>query len=137
MLLAAGGPWHRMAEETFDGVQLLWIFSGDKTGGPTGRLHSSRPSDSMDIVLRAIRQIEVDDVTNVGDIDASSGNVRRHEHAKDTTLKAIQCTSTLRKTSIAMEDAYSVSRTAEHTSHMIRPMLGPGEDEDGLLLVLQ
>jgi hypothetical protein len=44
-----------MAEETFDGVQLLWIFSGDKTGGPTGRLHSSRPSDSMDIVLRAIR----------------------------------------------------------------------------------
>ena len=75
-------------------------------------------------------------MTNVGDIDASSGNIRRHEHAKDATLKAIQGTSTLRKTSITMQDANAVSRTAEHTPHMIRPMLGPGKDEDGLLLVL-
>jgi hypothetical protein len=44
-----------MAEKAFDSTELLWIFGGDETRGPSGRLHPSRPTDSMNIILRAMR----------------------------------------------------------------------------------
>jgi hypothetical protein len=126
-----------MAQKAFNGVELLRIFGGDKTCGAACGLHSSRPADSMDVIFRAMRQIEVDHVTDIGHVDTPRRNVRRDKYAKDSPLKAFQCATAFWQAAIAMQDANSMSRTIEHTADMIGPMLGPGEDQDGLRLVFQ
>jgi hypothetical protein len=76
-------------------MELLRIFGCDKTGGPSGCLHPSRPADSMNVILRAMRQVEIDDVTDVRDIDPTCRNVCRNEHAEDSAFKAFQRASAL------------------------------------------
>jgi hypothetical protein len=126
-----------MANEAFDVTELFRIFGCNKTRGSTRRLHPSRPANSMDIIFRAMRQIEIDHVTDIGHIDTPCGNICRDEHAEDSAFKPIERTSTLRKTSIPVQDANTMSCTTEHTPHMICPMLGPGKDQHGLLLLFQ
>jgi hypothetical protein len=126
-----------MAQKAFDGVQLLRIFRGDKTCGTAGGLHSSRPADSMDVILGTMRQIKVDHVSDIGHVDTPCRNIRRDKYPIDPALKALQCTTAFWQTAIAMQDASSMSGTTEHTADMIGPMLGPGEDQDGLRLMFQ
>src|SRR6185436_4451756 len=92
-LWTAGGPWHHMAQKAFDGVELLRIFGGDKTCGAAGGLHSSRPTDSMDVILGTMRQIEVDHVSDMSHVDTPCRNIRCDKHPKDSALKALQCTT--------------------------------------------
>lgn len=126
-----------MAQKAFDGVKLLWIFRGDKTCGTACGLHSSRPADSMDVILRAMRQIEIDHVTNIGHVDAPCRNIRRDKYLEHSAPKALQRTTAFRQTTVAMQHANSMSRTTEHTTDMIGSMLGSGEDQDGLRLPFQ
>ena len=126
-----------MTEKPFDGVKLLWIFGRDEACGAACRLHPSRPSDSMDVILRAMGQIEVDYMTDVRHIDTPCRDIRCHKYPKHSAPKALQRTTAFRQTAIAMQDADSMSRTSERTANMIGSMLGPGEDEHGLRLVLQ
>src|SRR5208282_1546705 len=46
----------------------------------TGRTGARRSADTMDIVFRHVRQLEVDDVRHAFDIDPARGDVSRHEH---------------------------------------------------------
>ena len=126
-----------MANEAFDVTELFRIFGCDKTRGSTGRLHPSHPADSMDVILRAMRQIEIDHVTNIGHVDAPCRNIRRDKYLEHSAPKALQRTTAFRQTTVAMQHANSMSRTTEHTTDMIGSMLGSGEDQDGLRLVLQ
>lgn len=71
-----------MSQETLDISKLLPVFACYKTCGATGRLHSSRAADAMDVIFRAIGQIEIDHVADVRDIDPSCGNIRRDQHTK-------------------------------------------------------
>ena len=112
-LRAAGGPRHCMAEETFDGTKLLRVFGGDKARGPSGRLHPSRPSDPMNIILRAVRQVEINYMTDVHDIDATRCNIGRNQHAEGSSFKAFQRVSALGETAVAMQDATFVPCASE------------------------
>jgi hypothetical protein len=42
-----------------------------------------------------MRQVEIDDVTDVRDVDPACRNVCRDEHAKDSAFKAFQRASAL------------------------------------------
>jgi len=84
-----------MAKEAFDVTELLRIFGCDKTRGSAGRIHPSRPANSMNVILRAMRQIEIDHVTDIGHIDSPCGNIRGDKHAKEPALKPIKRTSAL------------------------------------------
>ena len=79
-----------MTQEPLDVSKLLVIFSCDKTRGPSGGLHSRRSSDTMHIIFRAIRQVEVDDMADICDIDAARSNVGGHEHAERSALEPLQ-----------------------------------------------
>ena len=76
-----------MAQKAFDGIELLWIVSGDKTSGASCRLHSSCPADSMDVILGVHRKIIVHDMGNAVHIDAAGRDVGRDQHAHGAGLK--------------------------------------------------
>ena len=117
-----------MAKQAFDGVKLSGIFWRDKTCGAACGLHSSRAADPMDVILRAMRQIEVNHVPDVGHVDAACRDIRRNKDVKHSAPKALQRATAFGQTAIAMQDANSMSRTTEHTADMIGSMLRPGED---------
>ena len=111
-LWTAGRQGDGMSKQAFYGTKLLRVFRRHETRCPSGGLHPGRPADSMDIVLRAMRQIEVDHMADVGDVDAPCGNVRRNEHSKGSTFKSVQSASSLGQAAIPVKDGDPMSGTA-------------------------
>lgn len=72
-------------QQTLDISQLVLVFSSHKTCGTTGRLHPSRATDTMDIIFRAIGQIEINHVADIRNIDPSGSNIGRHQHPECST----------------------------------------------------
>src|SRR5690348_15422948 len=101
-----------MPKQTFYGTKLLRVFRRYKTGGPSCSLHPGCPADSMDVIFRAMRQIEVDHMTDIGHVDAPCGNVGRNEHSKGSALKPIQSASSLGQAAVAVKDRNPMSGTA-------------------------
>jgi hypothetical protein len=82
-----GRQGNSLTKQLFDRAPLKMIFSGDETGRLTGRVHTSRSANPMDVVLGTIRQIEIDDVSDIRHINTTRGNIRRDENAERPALK--------------------------------------------------
>ena len=77
-----------LTKQFFDRAPLKMIFGGDETGRLTGRVHTSRSANPVDIVLGTIRQIEIDDMSDIRHINATRGNIRRDENAERPALES-------------------------------------------------
>ena len=78
-------------DHPFDPAQSTPFFVvAERQGDPFGT-GSSGSSDAMHVVLGFNRQIVIDDMRNVVDIDATSGNVRCDEDSRPSVTKTVQC----------------------------------------------
>ena len=77
-----------LTKQLFDRAPLQMIFGGDETGRLPCRIHTRCSTDPMDVVLRTVGQIVVNDMSDVGDIDATRGDIRRDQNAKRPALKS-------------------------------------------------
>jgi len=64
------------------------IFGRDETGRLTGRIHTGRTADPMDVVFGTVRQIVIHYMSDVGDVDAARRDIGRDENAKRPALKS-------------------------------------------------
>jgi hypothetical protein len=78
---------NRLPKQFFDRAPLKMVFGGDETGRLTGRIHTSRSANPMDVVLGTIGQIEIDDMSDIRHIDATRRDIRRDENAERPALK--------------------------------------------------
>src|SRR4029077_10551664 len=90
---------------------------------------SGGPPDPMDIALRHVRDLEIDDMGDAVDIDAPGGDVGRHQHAGATAAeigqRPLACTLGL----VAM-DRIGPDPAFDQLAHeLVGAVLGPGEDE--------
>ena len=83
-----GRQGNSLPKQLFDRAPLKMIFGGDETGRLTGRIHTSRSSNPMNIVLGTIRQIEINDMSDIRHIDATRRDIRRDENAERPTLES-------------------------------------------------
>jgi len=79
-----------LSQKTLDRAELLRIFAGHKTRGTAGRFHPSRTPDPMHVVFGNVRQVEIDHVTDVGNINPTGRNIRRHQDPKGSSSKTFQ-----------------------------------------------
>jgi hypothetical protein len=82
-----GRQGNSLPKQFFDRAPLKMIFGGDETGCLTGRIHTSCSANPVDVVLGTIRQIEIDDMSDIRHINATRGNIRRDENAERPALK--------------------------------------------------
>ena len=82
------GQRNRLPKQFFDRAPLKMVFGGDETGRLTGRIHTSRSANPMDVVLGTIRQIEIDDMSDIRHIDATRRDIRRDEDAERSALES-------------------------------------------------
>ena len=134
---AHGKPWsrtprckgHRLAEQLFNRPQLIVVLGGHETGRPPRRIHARRSPDPVYIVLRALRQVEVDHVADVRHVDAAGRDVRRDQHAKRAALESFQRPSSLREAPVPMQDGDLVPGAPQYAAQPVRAMLRPCKDE--------
>lgn len=103
------GQRHSMPQQRFDRVQLITFLEGHETGGSPGHLHPGCPSNTMNIVLRTIRQIVIHHVADICHINPAGCDIRRDENSDLSSFKSIESTEALGQTSVSVDDCNAVT----------------------------
>src|SRR5215218_4637609 len=89
-------PRDRLLEHPLDAAQQVDLVDRDEADRVAARAGPPGPTDPVDVVLRVPRQLEVDDVWQVLDVQPPGGDVRRDEHPDLATLEALERSRSLR-----------------------------------------
>ncbi len=73
-------PLDAHADKALDAARVTPGFLGHEGEGVAGFLRAAGAADAVDVVLGIFRDIEIDHVRHVGDIEAASGDVRGDQH---------------------------------------------------------
>ena len=87
------------------------------------------PSDAMDVRLGVGRDVEVDDVADVVDVEAARGDVRRDEHVQGAVTEAAHDPVARLLGEAAVQGGGIVPAAAERLGEVVDLAAGPGEDE--------
>jgi len=98
-----------MPQQRFDRTQLIMFLEGHETGGSPGHLHPGGPSNPMNIVLRAIRQIIIHHVADICHINPACCDIRRNENSDLPPFKSVESTEALWQTSVSVDDRDTVT----------------------------
>ena len=91
-------------------------------------------ADAVDEVVAGIGQVVVDDVRDVGDVDAASGDVGGDQDAVLAVGEALESGGALGLAAVAMDGVGVVAELLELLRDTVGAMLGAREDEEGSLL---
>src|SRR4029078_2517840 len=94
-----------------------------------GQLGASSAADAMDVVLRCSRHVEVHDVTQGLDVDASRGDIGGDEHPILPALETAERLHPLRLRAVAVDARGRDAVMQQVLWQPARTMLGPGEDK--------
>jgi hypothetical protein len=87
-----------MPQQRFDRAQLITFLERHETGGSPGHLHPGCPSNTVNIVLRTIRQIVIHHMTNIRHVNPAGCDIRRDENSDLPSFKSVECTEALGQT---------------------------------------
>ena len=122
---------HSMPQQRFDRAQLITFLEGHETGGSPGHLHPGCPSNTMNIVLRTIRQIVIHHVADICHVNPAGCDIRRDENSDLSSFKSIESTEALGQTSVSVDDRNAVTGLFKRLTESIDSILCPSEYEDG------
>jgi hypothetical protein len=120
-----------MPQQRFDCAQLITFFEGHETGGSPGHLHPGCPPNTMNIVLRTIRQIVIHHMADICHVNPAGCDIRRDENSDLSSLKSVESTEALGQTAVSVDDRDAVAGLFKRLTESIDPILCPSEYEDG------
>ena len=94
-------PRDRLLEHPLDAAQQVGLVDADERDRLARRARPAGPADPVDVVLRVPRQLEVDDVRQVLDVEAAGGDVGRDEDPDLAGLEALERARPLRLRAVA------------------------------------
>src|SRR5690349_22462304 len=77
VLARDGSAIDRLARELFDSAEQVVLLGRGEARRAPARLRARGAADPVDVVLREVGKVEVDDVPDLGDVDAAGGDVGR------------------------------------------------------------
>ena len=80
------------ADELFDVSQILAFARVAKRDGHAGPARSSRAPNSMDVALRNVRELVIEHMSDIVDVDAACGDVRGDQHWNITATESTEST---------------------------------------------
>ena len=84
-----------LADDLLKATKLTEIFAGDESDRDAGGKRASRPTDTVDVIFQLVREVEIDDVRDAVDVDATRGDVSRDQDPDFAVLESLQGTLTL------------------------------------------
>ena len=88
--LDAFQPLRRNADHLFDHAHHLGIFGRHQRGRESFLAGAARAADAMHVIVRMDGHIVVEDVTDIGNVEAARGDVGGRQKRNLSTAKAIQ-----------------------------------------------
>jgi hypothetical protein len=117
------------AHGTLDCIEAALLVGSDEREGITRGIGTTRAADAVNVVFRGTRHIEVDNVAECLDVDATRGNVGRDQHRIASTLESIERRRPLRLRAVAV-NALRINPVAHQVlGNSVGAMLRACEDE--------
>src|SRR5918995_479433 len=119
-----------LADEAFDGGNLLDVFPSHDRKSITDTLRASGAADPVHVIFRMMRHIEVDNMADLRHVDTARGDIGGDHHLVTAVAKAIQRVLALALSSARMENRDGMSLLMELTHYPIGAVLGATENQD-------
>lgn len=119
-----------LRDQLFDVAQVLFFLGvAEGVGGAAVARPASAPN-AMDVCLRYVWQIDVDDIFEIVHIDTAGGDVCCDQHSSCPRFEVAErpLPRVLRFVAVNCLSGYVVSR--EKPRHLVRAVLGSREDQD-------
>src|SRR5579859_7811941 len=136
-LTVGGNSFDLDAQLALELKELRALFPKEKRGGGAALTGAAGAADTMDKVFGDVGQIVVDDVRDVLDVDAASGNVSGHEHAILPALEPREGGSTLRLRAVAVNHGGVDALTVQVLGDAFGAALGARENKAAAAFVAE
>ena len=123
-----------LADESFDGKNVGCIFGNHDGKGVAAVFRAARAPDAMDVVLGMLRDVVVDDMADVRDVQSARGDVGGDEHLEFTFTKTFQRLLAFLLRAVGMQNGHRMIRALEQTCNAIRAVLCAAENEHGIVI---
>ena len=127
--IAAGFGGDRLPDQFFDGAQQRTLVGIAERHRLAFRAGARRAADAVDISLRHLRQFEIDDMADIGNIDAPCCDIGRDQYADLALLEPVERALALALALVAMDGGGGNLRLLQMLGHLVGAALGAGEDE--------
>src|SRR4051794_38603550 len=131
------GALHGAPGESLDPAQQVLLARRSEARCAAARLGARRPSDAMHIVLGNVRQIEIDDMPDVRDVDPARGDVGSDQHPRVSRPEAVERAIPLRLGAVPVDDRHLVAGPRQRPREAVGAPFGPGEHEGGKRILLE
>ena len=121
--------WDDAVDQVLDRGERLTLIGTDEQVGDAVLAHPSGPADPVDIVLRIVGHVVIDDVADALDIDAAADDVGGDQHGDLPAAKPMHHTVAGGLGKIAMDGGNSADHPVQPISEPVGPALGAGEDD--------
>ena len=122
-----GGP--RGAQDLLQELALFLVTEGDRDAVASG---TRSAADAVDVAFGLIREVEVHDVGDLVDVDTASGDVGRNQDGDAAGAEALEGRRAGALRLVAVDGSRGESVVLQILDHLVRAMLGAGEDEGAL-----
>ncbi len=129
-------PVNVEAGQAFNVAQILILTRLTHRDRNTGFAGPCRPTDPVDIGFRQIRQVVIDDMGDIVDVNAACRDVGRDEDLHGAGLEPVQRLDALGLGLVAVDGGRLQAVIDQVTIDLVGTMLGPREDNralDGLV----
>ena len=123
---------HRLAWSGARCPQVRAFVRRAEGNGDAVRAGARGAADAVDVLLRHVRQVEVDDVGDVVDVDAARGDFGGDENARLALLEAIERTGALALALVAVDGVGVEAGAFELLRDAVGAVLGAGEHQRAL-----
>ena len=128
------GPSNFLADESLDGLHMAGIFGDHQCERIASRLHATSAPDAVNVILGMLRDIVVDDMADIGDVQAASGNIRGDQHFVPPITKAAQSLLAFALRSVGMKDSDGVVVAFEQMGDAVGAVFGAAKDDDRVVV---
>jgi len=127
------GLRHTRSRQSLDGKQQWRLIGRNEARGTSAGRGAGRPPNAVDVILRHVRQVEVDDMSDVRHVDAPRRDVGGDEHADATSTKVLKGALTLALGTVGMDAVGPVTGAFETPSKLVRAAAGPHKNEGAIV----
>ena len=117
------------AHDAFERPNHIFIFICDQCERVAGALSASRATDAMDVGIRSIGHVKVDDMGDAFNIETTRCDISGDHDGEMSALETTERVLALPLCAVAVQACDSKPRVRDLPRHFIRAMFGAGEDQ--------
>ncbi len=102
----------------------------DEGEGGAGGGAATGATDAMDVIFVSVGEIEVDNVTDIGDIETTSGHIGGDENLNSPLLEETERALALTLALVAMDGVGLETAFDQRHRELLHAILGPPEDQN-------